>query len=111
MIGNVGSVKAYGQTSMLAEFQTRDIPVLSREGLEETHALMLDVPLAASAGFTQALIISAKACGIKSHLTQLQAILAHFSILVSPVCYPVEPLSIDSLPDPEPESPAGFPVF
>ena len=87
--GEIGAIRAYGEVSdkLTDTLLSLGIQLQRREGLQETHAFLLDLSVVVSQGFTQALVLSASASKVRPHLMQLQDSLPHLKILISTVLF------------------------
>mmetsp|Transcript_10999 Transcript_10999/g.21551 ORF Transcript_10999/g.21551 Transcript_10999/m.21551 type:complete len:891 (+) Transcript_10999:1558-4230(+) len=96
-------IRAYGEAiyKLAEEATINGIQICQSEGLKETEAMLLEVSVMATRGFTLVMLITAHASQLKPHLSQLQQSLPQLTILAATKLTNLKPIPISELPAPE----------
>ena len=97
---SIDSIKVYGDSYFKYKsiLDKRKVELLSHpEGLRESEAMLIEISLLNKDRVSQVLVISAKAAGLKVHLTQIQSGMPHIKILVSLTFPGISPMPVADL--------------
>lgn len=93
-------IRAYGEAvyKLSEEASLLGIQLCQSEGLKETEAMLLEVSVMATRGFSLVMLVTAHASQLKPHLTQLQLSLPQLTITAATKLTNLKPIPVSELP-------------
>jgi len=83
------------------EAESNGVQMCQAEGLKETEAMLLEISVLATRGYTHLLLVTAHAATLRPHLSKLQQNLPQLTLTVATSLTNFKPIPVSELPTPE----------